>query len=149
MNIAIASDHAGYDYKTRIIKHLRDLGHTVTDFGTDSDVACDYPDFIVPAAKAVASGKCERGIVLGGSGNGEAIAANRVANIRCGLCWNVESAQLTSLHNHANMISIGQRMVDWETAIEIVDTWLATPFEGGRHQRRIEKIDELTSGASD
>ncbi|MEX1039372.1 MAG: ribose 5-phosphate isomerase B [Pirellulaceae bacterium] len=148
MNIAIASDHAGYDYKTRIIQHLHDLGHTVTDFGTESDAACDYPDYIVPAAQAVASGRCERGIVLGGSGNGEAIAANRVATIRCGLCWNVESARLTSLHNQANMISIGQRMVDWETAIEIVDTWLATPFEGGRHQRRIEKIDELTSGGT-
>ena len=143
MNIAIASDHAGYDYKTRIIKHLRDLGHTVTDFGTDSDTACDYPDYIVPAAKAVASGQCERGIVLGGSGNGEAIAANRVANIRCGLCWNVESARLTSQHDQANMNWIGQRLVDLETAMAIVDTWLANPFEGGRHQRRSEKIAEL------
>ncbi|MHC2069384.1 ribose 5-phosphate isomerase B [Bremerella sp. T1] len=144
MKIAIASDHAGYKYKTLIIEHLKSLGHEVVDFGTDSDESCDYPDFIIPAAKAVAAGECERGIVLGGSGNGEAIAANRVHNIRCALTWNVETAQLSRQHNKANMISIGERMTAEGDVLKIVDAWLETEFEGGRHQRRIEKIETLS-----
>lgn len=144
MKIAIASDHAGFRYKQAIQNHLASLGHEVVDFGTDSSESCDYPDFIVPAARAVAAGECERGIVLGGSGNGEAIAANRIGGIRCALCWSVETARLGRLHNQANMISIGERTVSEELALEIVDTWLETPFEGGRHLRRIEKIDALT-----
>ena len=144
MKIAIASDHAGFRYKSLIKDHLMARGHEVVDFGTDSAESCDYPDFIIPAAKAVASGQCERGIVLGGSGNGEAIAANRIGGIRCALTWNVETAQLSRQHNQANMISIGERMTPEAEVVPIIDTWLDTPFEGGRHQRRIEKIDSLT-----
>ena len=142
MRIAIASDHAGFRYKSILSKHLASLGHEVKDFGTHSEESVDYPDFITPAAEAVARGDCERGIVLGGSGNGEAIAANRVKKVRCALCWSEETARLGRQHNDANMISIGQRLTSEETAIAIVNTWLNTPFEGGRHLRRIQKLDE-------
>ena len=141
MRIAIASDHAGYEYKEAIKAFLVERGHEAVDFGTDSDESCDYPLFIRPAAEAVGSGDCERGIVLGGSGNGEAIVANRVAGVRCALCWSRESAEMGRRHNNANAISIGQRMVTLETALDIVATWLDTPFDGGRHARRIAQID--------
>jgi ribose 5-phosphate isomerase B len=141
MKIAIASDHAGFRYKSVIRKHLETKGFFVTDFGTDSEESCDYPDFIQLAASAVAAGDCDAGIVLGGSGNGEAIAANKVPGIRCALCWNEYTARMGKAHNKANVIAIGERTVDEETALLIVDTWLATDFEGGRHQRRIEKIE--------
>lgn len=141
MNIALASDHAGFAYKEEIKRHLTALGHTVRDFGPDSDASVDYPLFIRPAALAVSRGECERGIVLGGSGNGEAIVANRVRGVRCALCWNTESARLGREHNDANMISIGQRMVTLPVALDIVNVWLETPFEGGRHARRIAQID--------
>lgn len=141
MLIALASDHAGFTYKQRIVPLLESLGHTVRDFGTNSTESCDYPDFIMPAARAVAAGECERGIVLGGSGNGEAIAANRIKGVRCALCWNETTARLCREHNNANMISLGERMIDWATAETIIRTWLATPFEGGRHERRIQKLD--------
>ena len=141
MRIALASDHAGFDYKERIAALLRDLGHDVEDFGTNSAEAVDYPQFIRPAAEAVARGDADRGIVLGGSGNGEAIVANKVRGIRCALCWNVESARLSRQHNDANMCSLGQRLIPLETALEIVRVWLATPFEGGRHARRISQIE--------
>ena len=141
MRIAVASDHAGFLYKQAISAFLADAGHEVVDFGTDSEESCDYPLFIRPAAVAVASGECERGIVLGGSGNGEAIAANRVPGVRCALCWSVEAAELGRRHNDANMISIGQRMISEETALAIVRAWLETPFDGGRHARRIGQID--------
>src|SRR3954469_12199026 len=110
MRIAIASDHAGFRYKTILAKHLASLGHDVQDFGTHSSEPVDYPLFIRPAAEAVARGECERGIVLGGSGNGEAMAANRVRGVRCSLCWNVESARLGRAHNNANVLSLGERM---------------------------------------
>ena len=142
MKIGIGSDHAGFQYKEHIRKLLQGLGHEVTDFGTDSDQPVDYPLFIRPVAEAVARGDCERGVVLGGSGNGEAIVANRVRGVRCALCWNLESAKLGRQHNNANVLSIGQRMVSLDTALAIVRTWLDTPFEGGRHQRRIDLIDE-------
>jgi ribose 5-phosphate isomerase B len=141
MKIAIASDHAGYRYKQEIARLLTDLGHEVRDFGTHSEESVDYPVFIRPAAEAVAAGACERGIVLGGSGNGEAMAANRVRGVRCALCWNTESARLGRQHNDANMISLGERMMPLETALEIVRIWLDTPFEGGRHVRRIQQLD--------
>lgn len=141
MKIAIGSDHAGFQYKESIKQHLMGLGHEVRDFGTDSDQSVDYPIYIRPVAEAVAAGEFERGIVLGGSGNGEAIVANRVPGIRCALCWNVESARLSREHNNANLISLGQRMMDEATALAIVDTWLITEFEGGRHERRIGMID--------
>jgi ribose 5-phosphate isomerase B len=142
MKIGIGSDHAGYRYKEEIKKYLAGLGHEVRDFGTDSEEPVDYPVFIRPVALAVASGEVERGIVLGGSGNGEAMVANRVKGVRCALCWNEESARLGRQHNDANALSLGQRMISLETAFAIVRIWLETPFEGGRHVRRIRMIDE-------
>lgn len=142
MKIGIGSDHAGFRYKEEIRRYLAERGHEVRDFGTDSEESVDYPVFIRPVAEAVAGGEVERGIVLGGSGNGEAIAANRVRGVRCALCWNAESARLGRQHNDANMISLGQRMMPLETALEIVGIWLETPFEGGRHVRRIQLLDE-------
>jgi ribose 5-phosphate isomerase B len=141
MRIALASDHAGFRYKTLIERQLREHGHEVVDFGTSSDAPVDYPTFIRRAAQAVASGECERGIVLGGSGNGEAMVANRLRGIRCALCWSVESARLARAHNDANMLSLGERLLQEDELRAIVDTWLATPFEGGRHARRIAAID--------
>jgi len=140
MRIAVASDHAGYRLKTAISAWLRERGHAVDDFGTHSDEPVDYPDFIVPAARAVARGHDERGIVLGGSGNGEAIAANKVAGVRCALCWNEESARLARAHNDANMLSLGERLIDEAMALRIVRVWLETAFEGGRHAARIAKL---------
>jgi ribose 5-phosphate isomerase B len=145
MKISLGTDHAGYEYKEQIKSFLTAAGHEVLDFGTNSTETVDYPLFIRPAAEAVSQGKCERGIVLGGSGNGEAITANRVRGVRCALCWNVETARLGRAHNDANMISIGQRMISLDTALAIVKVWLETPFEGGRHQRRIEEIDNPPS----
>jgi ribose 5-phosphate isomerase B len=121
---------------------LVELGHDVRDFGTDSEEAADYPLFVRPVAVGVGRGDFERGIVLGGSGNGEAMVANRVSGVRCALCWNTESARLGRAHNDANVISLGQRMMTEETALDIVRTWLTTPFDGGRHERRIKQIDE-------
>jgi len=141
MKIAIGSDHAGFRYKEIIKQYLAELGHEVTDFGTDSEAPVDYPLFIRPVALAVAAGEVERGVVLGGSGNGEAMAANRVKRVRCALCWNIESARLARRHNDANMLSLGERLLTEETALEIVRVWLDTPFEGGRHVRRIELLD--------
>ena len=143
MKIAIGSDHAGFPYKEKIKEMLTGLGHQVKDFGTDSEKPVDYPVFIRPTAEAVGRGEFERGIVLGGSGNGEAIVANRVKGVRCALCWNLESARLGRQHNNANVISIGERLVNLETALEIVRVWLNTPFEGGRHQHRIDLIDAV------
>ena len=142
MRIALGSDHAGYAYKERIKQFLIERGHEVRDFGTDSEERCDYPRFIRPAAEAVARGECDRAIVLGGSGNGEAMVANRLRGVRCGLCWNVQSARLTRRHNDANAISLGQRLISLETALEIVEVFLTTDFEGGRHARRVRMIDE-------
>lgn len=141
MKISIGSDHAGYNYKQAIIAMLKEMGHEVLDFGTDSTESTDYPLFCRPAAEAVADGRAERGIVLGGSGNGEAICANKVKGIRCALCWTVETARLSREHNDANMISIGERMIPQDLALEIVRTWLETPFEGGRHARRVAMLD--------
>lgn len=143
MRIAIGSDHAGYRYKEMFKRRLSELGHDVTDFGTDSEASVDYPLFCRPVAEAVARGDAERGIVLGGSGNGEAIVANRVPGVRCALCWTLESARLGRAHNDANVLSVGERMVSEIDALAILDTWLTTPFDGGRHQRRIEEIDQL------
>ena len=141
MKIAIGSGHAGFSYKEKIKQFLGALCHEVKDFGTHSEEPVDYPLFIRPVAEAVARGDAERGVVLGGSGNGEAMAANRLKGIRCALCWNLESARLARQHNDANMISLGQRMISEEQALEIVRVWLETEFEGGRHQRRIQLLD--------
>lgn len=142
MRVALGSDHAGYRYKRRVAEWLRRRGHDVTDYGTDSDEPVDYPAFVRPVAEAVARGEFDRGIVLGGSGNGEAMAANRVRGARCSLCWNAESARLARAHNDANVLSLGERLLEWETVEEIIEVWLATAFEGGRHARRIAMLDE-------
>jgi ribose 5-phosphate isomerase B len=140
-SIAIGSDHAGFKYKELLKGVLLADGHTVRDLGTHSEEPCDYPDFIRPVAEAVARGEFERGIVLGGSGNGEAIVANRVRGVRCGLCWTEQVAIWNRAHNDGNVISIGQRTISEEEAVKIVRTWLVTEFEGGRHLARIRKID--------
>ena len=142
LTVAIASDHAGYNYKKAIIAHLSDRGFTVKDYGTHSPESCDYPDFIRPVAESVAAGEFDRGIVLGGSGNGEAITANRIPGARCGVCWNEQLAIWNRSHNDGNVLALGERTVTEQDALDIVDTWLATEFEGGRHIRRIEKIDD-------
>lgn len=142
MKIALASDHAGFEYKKAIREWLVACGHEVKDFGTAGNAPVDYPDFIRPAAEAVARGEFERGIVLGGSGNGEAIVANKVRGVRCGLCWNEESARLNRQHNDGNVLSLGQRMMSRELALRIVEVWLETAFEGGRHLARIRKIED-------
>ena len=141
MRIAVGSDHAGFAYKQQIAAMLRAEGHDVADYGTDSPASVDYPRFIRPVAEAVARGEHERGIVLGGSGNGEAMAANRVRGVRCSLCWNLESARLARQHNDANVLSLGERMMSADDALAIVRLWLATPFEGGRHEARIAALD--------
>jgi ribose 5-phosphate isomerase B len=140
-SIAIGSDHAGFAYKEAIKTMLLAAGHTVRDLGTYSDAACDYPDFIRPVAEAVARGEFERGIVLGGSGNGEAIVANRVRGVRCGVIWTEQTAIWSRAHNNANVMSIGQRTITEAEALHFVQVWLATEFEGGRHLTRINKID--------
>lgn len=142
MKIGIGSDHAGFLYKEKIKAHLARLGHEVRDFGTDSEAAVDYQLFIRSVAEAVALGYVERSIVLGGSGNGEAIVANRVVGVRCAIAWNLESARLGRAHNNSNCLSLGERMIAESDVLPVVDTWLATPFDGGRHQRRIELIDK-------
>jgi len=139
--IAIGSDHAGVAYKAAIAQLLSELGHTVRDFGTDSEEAVDYPDYIRPVAEAVARGEFERGIILGGSGNGEQMVANKVRGIRCALCWNTTTARLARQHNNANMVSIGERVTGLEEVRDLVRVFLDTEFEGGRHQRRIDKIE--------
>jgi len=143
MKIALGTDHAGYEYKERIKRHLTEKGHEVKDFGTFSAEPCDYPDFIYPAALAVGKGECDRAIVMGGSGNGETIVANKVRGVRCAVCWDEELARLSRAHNDANVISIGARTVSVEMALKIVDVWLETPFDGGRHAQRVDKIAEL------
>ena len=141
MKIAIGSDHAGFAYKEKVKALLLSLGHEVKDFGTDSEEPVPYPEYIRPTAQAVASGECERGIVFGGSGNGEAIVANKVKGVRCAYVWNTQTAELGRKHNDANVISIGQRMISEYIALELVQIFLTTPFEGGRHIERIHEIE--------
>jgi ribose 5-phosphate isomerase B len=141
MKIALGTDHAGFHHKEAVKALLQELGHEVVDFGTNSEEAVDYPLFIRPAAEAVARGECERGIVFGGSGNGEAMVANKVHGVRCALCWSEESARLSRQHNDANVLSLGERLVPEPLALEIVRVWLSTEFEGGRHARRIAELE--------
>src|SRR5436190_1354698 len=143
MKISLGTDHAGFQYKEKVKTLLTSLGHEVKDFGTFNEDPVDYPVFIRPAAEAVARGECERGIVFGGSGNGEAMAANKVHGVRCALCWNEETARLSRQHNDANVLSIGQRVIPEDLALKIVRVWLETPFEGGRHEKRVEQLREL------
>ena len=145
MKIAMGSDHAGWSLKEEIKEWLTKQGHEVIDFGTHDATPCDYPDFVLPAARAVARGIAERGIVLGGSGNGEAMAANKIRGIRCGLCLSTELARLNRAHNDGNVLSLGARMISSALAIDILQVWLATPFEGGRHLARLAKVNGLGS----
>jgi ribose 5-phosphate isomerase B len=142
-SIAIGSDHAGFTYKEAIKAMLLADGHTVRDVGTYSTERCDYPDFCFPVARAVAAGEVERGIVLGGSGNGEANAANRIRGVRCGVCWSEQVAIWSRAHNDANCLSLGERTITQDEALKIVRIWLATEFEGGRHIPRIQKLDSM------
>ena len=144
MRIALGSDHAGYRYKQLIAERLRALGHEVVDFGTDSEESVDYPRFIRPACEAVARGECERGIIFGGSGNGEAMVANRIKGVRAAVVWSADSARFARLHNDANVMSIGQRLVDESMLPELLTIYLDTEFEAGRHVRRIQQIDDPT-----
>jgi len=146
MKISIGSDHAGYDYKSRLIPILREAGHEVLDCGTHSPDSTDYPLFIIPAAEAVARGDADFGIVIGGSGNGEAIAANKVKGIRCALAWSAETAELGRRHNNANVISIGERTIPFDLARQLVEIFLSTPFDGGRHARRVGELDRYEAG---
>ena len=141
MKVSLGTDHAGYRLKEQVKALLESLGHEVVDFGTFSEESVDYPLFIRPAAEAVARGECERGIVFGGSGNGEAMAANKVRGVRCALCWTEEVARLSRQHNDANVLSLGERVIPEETALAVVRVWLTTEFEGGRHARRIAMLD--------
>ena len=140
MKIAIACDHGAYDLKEAVKEHLTKQGHEVVDFGTHSKDSCDYPDFAGPAAKAVAAGECEKGIVLCTTGIGVSITANKVKGIRCALLSDLLSAKMTRQHNDTNVMAMGAGVVGQLLALQIVDTWLGTEFEGGRHQRRIDKM---------
>ena len=143
MKIALGSDHAGFQYKEKVKALLGTLGHEVQDCGTFNEEPVDYPVFIRPAAEAVARGECDRAIVFGGSGNGEAMAANKVRGVRCALGWNEELARLSRQHNDANALSIGERVVAEELALKIVRTWLETAFEGGRHVHRVAQLNAM------
>lgn len=142
MKIALGSDHAGFDLKEKIKALLMSLGHEVKDCGTfRAQPPVDYPLYIRPAAEAVANGECERAIVFGGSGNGEAMAANKVRGVRCALCWNEEVARLSRQHNDANVLSLGERVIALEMVLAVVRVWLTTDFEGGRHIPRIALLN--------
>ena len=143
MRIAIGADHAGYDLKTHLVDVLTDLDHTVVDMGTDGPDSVDYPAFCAAVGRAVARGDVERGIVLGGSGQGEQIAANKVAGVRAALCNDLYTARMARAHNDANVLSMGARVVGVGLAEEILATFLGTEFEGGRHQRRVDQITAL------
>jgi len=140
VRIAIGADHAGFFLKEHLKRTLEHLGHATDDFGTNSEEPVDYPPICIAVARAVADGRADRGIVLGGSGQGEQMAANKVAGIRAALCNDLYTARLSREHNDANVLSIGGRIVGQGLADEIVGLWLNTPFAGGRHQRRIEQI---------
>jgi RpiB/LacA/LacB family sugar-phosphate isomerase len=142
-SIVIAADHGGFELKEAVKNHLFGMGYAVTDEGTDSDQAVDYPDFGARAAAKVASGQFQRGILLCGSGVGMSIVANRFPGVRAALCLDEETARLSRQHNDANMLVLAGRKTDPERAFRIVQTWLSTPFEGGRHQRRLDKIRDL------
>ncbi len=143
MKIAVACDHGGIVLKQVLLRYLNENGYEVEDYGTDSCDSCDYPDYALPAAEAVANGKCDRGILICSTGIGISIAANKVRGIRCAHCHDTYSAKYTRLHNDANMLAFGQKIIGEGLMLEIVDIFLKTPFEGGRHQRRIDKITEI------
>jgi ribose 5-phosphate isomerase B len=146
MRVSMGSDHAGYRLKEELKTFLQNEGHEVLDVGTDSEETVDYPDFCAAAARAVIDGRADRAIVLGGSGQGEQLAANKVRGTRAALCNDLHLAQLSRRHNDANVMAMGGRIVATELAKEIVKLWLATPFDGGRHATRLEQIAEIERG---
>ena len=143
MKIAIASDHAGFEMKENVKIFLKESGHNIKDFGTDSEKSVDYPDFALKVAKAVAKNEFERGILLCKTGLGMSIAANKIPGIRAILCYDVKTAKLSREHNDANILTIGASVIDVEKAKEIINVWLETNFLGGKHLKRIEKIKEI------
>jgi ribose 5-phosphate isomerase B len=146
VRIAIGSDHAGYPLKTHLAETLRSLGHDVVDLGTDTEDPVDYPPICAAVGHAVAKREVERGIVLGGSGQGEQMAANKIRGVRAALCNDLYTARLSRQHNDANVLSIGGRIVAPQLADEILTLWLTTPFDGGRHERRVAQIAEIEEG---
>ena len=142
MRIAIGADHAGFTLKEHLKQTLRRIGHSVDDHGTDSEASVDYPPICMAVGRAVAEGRADRGIVLGGSGQGEQIAANKVAGVRAALCNDLYTARLSRQHNNANVLSMGGRIVAFGLADEILELWMRTEYEGGRHQRRLDQIAE-------
>lgn len=143
MKIAVACDHGGLTLKNTLLKYLNLKGYEVKDFGTCTEDSCDYPDYALPAAEAVARGECERGILICSTGIGISIAANKVKGIRCAHCHDTYSAKYTRLHNDANMLAFGQKIIGEGLMLDIVDVFLNTGFEGGRHQRRVDKISAI------
>ena len=144
MRIALGSDHAGFQLKTTVAKHLAGLGHEIVDHGTDNgDDPVDYPSFCAAAGRSVAAGDADFGVVFGGSGQGEQIAANKVRGVRAALCYDVVTAQLARCHNDANVLALGGRLLGVGLAEEIVHVWLDTPFDGGRHARRVAQVTEI------
>ena len=143
MKIAVACDHGGLELKKVLLQYLKEHGYEYQDFGTYASDSCDYPDFALPAAEAVACGKCDRGIVICSTGIGISIAANKVKGIRCAHCHDTYSAKYTRLHNDANMLAFGQKIIGEGLMLEIVELFLNTEFEGGRHQRRVDKISAI------
>ena len=141
MNIAIGGDHAGFDYKQKLISFLNDKGFNVTDFGPYTSESCDYPDFAHPLAESVANKTNSFGILICGSGNGVCFTANKHKDIRAALCWNTELAALARQHNDANIICLPSRFVEYALAEEMTEVFLSTAFEGGRHQRRVDKVN--------
>lgn len=143
MKIAVACDHGGFRLKNVLIQEMKNQGYEVVDFGTYNEDSCDYPDYAVKAARAVASGDCEKGVVVCGTGIGVSMTCNKVHGIRCALCHDVFSAKATRTHNDANMLAMGQRVIGEGLAVEILNAWLNTEFEGGRHVQRIEKMMKI------
>jgi len=146
MRIGIGADHAGRQDKTWLVGRLRELGHAVEDFGTHSDAPSDYPDYAAEVARAVSEGRCDRGVLICGTGIGMSMAANKVPGIRAAACQTVEAARYGRAHNDANVLCVGSRVIPHEVMSDILDMWLSTAFEGGRHERRVEKINRLDEG---
>jgi len=146
VRISIGADHAGYALKERIREHLVSAGHEVVDAGTDSDASVDYPDFGAPAARRVATGEADCAVLVCGSGQGMCMTANKVDGVRAALAWTPEIAGLSRNHNNANVLCLPARFVDQETALGIVDAWLQAGFDGGRHERRVEKMMDVEKG---
>ncbi len=143
MKIAVACDHGGLNLKNEVIKYLKEHGYEYVNFGTDTDDSCDYPDLALPAAEAVASGKCEKGIIICSTGIGVSMVANKVPGVRCAHCHDSYCAEFTRRHNDANVLAMGEKVVGVGYALKIVETFLTTEFEGGRHQRRVDKITAI------